>query len=103
MNPEGSDQKRLTFNSSSGLDFDGDPTLSPDGKNIAFSSSRDGGSRIYTMNADGSNKKQLTKNNDFECAPGWSPNGKKIVFESQRDPGNSEIYKIKPTVQARRG
>jgi len=36
MNPDGSDQKRLTFNSSSGLDSDGDPTLSPDGKKIAF-------------------------------------------------------------------
>jgi Tol biopolymer transport system component len=70
-----------------------EPTFSVNGR-IAYVDSRDGDREIYTMDADGSNKKQLTKNNDFEDDPGWSPNGKKIVFTSQRDPGNSELYKM---------
>jgi Tol biopolymer transport system component len=46
---------------------------------------------IYTMNADGSNRTQLTNNSVWESEPMWSPGGSKIAFTSDRD-GNSEIY-----------
>lgn len=36
------------------------PVWSPDGKRIAFTSTRDGDLEIYVMNADGSNQKRLT-------------------------------------------
>ena len=49
------------FNGRSG-NFDAAPAWSPDGSRIAFMSNRDGNPDIYTMNPDGSDAKQLTKN-----------------------------------------
>jgi Tol biopolymer transport system component/uncharacterized protein YkvS len=80
MNPDGTNQTRLTFNSA----FEGGPRWSPDGTKIVFVSDRDGGGtqRIYVMNADGSNPILLTPSSfgvgDFD--PSWSPDGSKIVF-----------------------
>ena len=84
MNPDGSDQTRLTNN----LVSDWNPSWSPDSSQIAFESW--GGDRgIYVMNADGSEVTRLTSNQDY--MPDWSPDGSKIAFESTRD-GNGEIY-----------
>lgn len=59
---------------------------------IAFMSSRDGNSEIYTMNADGSTQTNISNNAAADVYPAWSPDGTQIVFESGRD-GNPEIYK----------
>ena len=58
---------------------------------IAFESSRDGNSEIYTMDFDGKNQNRLTNNPAYDGSATWSPDGKKIAFVSDRD-GNSEIY-----------
>jgi TolB protein len=67
------------------------PDWSPDGRQIAFVSRRDGNDEIYEMNADGSDPTRLTTNPFSDNAPAWSPDGRKIVFQSNRD-GNVEIY-----------
>jgi tricorn protease len=55
--------------------------VSPDGKKICYYSDATGEYEIYTMNADGSDKKQLTKNtNIWMFPPLWSPDSKKIAF-----------------------
>lgn len=59
-----------------------DPTWSPDGTRIAFSSSRSGNYEIYVMNADGSDVKQLTYTPWAEAEPAWSPDGKLIAYTS---------------------
>jgi len=74
-----SDERRLT--TAPGLD-DG-PDFSPDGRTIFFNSVRTGHMRIWRMDPDGSNQKQLT----FDEAYGdWfahpSPDGKWLVFLS---------------------
>jgi Tol biopolymer transport system component len=56
------------------------PTWSPDGRQIAFISTRYGNQEIYVMNADGTELKRLTKTSLDEWAPDWSPDGKRIVF-----------------------
>ncbi len=56
MNVDGSGQVRLTNNPA----WDGDPTWSPDGSQIAFQSFRDGNWEIYVMNADGSGQTNVT-------------------------------------------
>ena len=67
--------------------IDDDPDWSPDGSRIAFTSHSvlDTGqdsetAEIWTMNPDGSNRMQLTFNNEEERGPSWSPDGKKILY-----------------------
>jgi Tol biopolymer transport system component len=55
---------------------------------------------IYTINPDGSGKRQLTHNNTDDLDPSYSPDGKKIVYSGQDGPkGDLEIY----TINARGG
>src|SRR5215217_879049 len=60
---------------------------------IAFTSNRDSNQEIYTMNADGSNLRNLTNNPASDTEPEISPDGTKIAFVSTRDGIlNPEIY-----------
>jgi TolB protein len=58
---------------------------------IAFSSTQNGNSDIYTMHANGSGLMNLTNDPAYDGFPHWSPDGKQIVFQSDRD-GSSQIY-----------
>jgi dipeptidyl aminopeptidase/acylaminoacyl peptidase len=72
--------------------FDGDPTWSPTGRQIAFESTRSGNSDIWVMNSDGTNQHDITANSPaWDGDPSWSPGGNRIAFTSMRD-GNEEIY-----------
>lgn len=56
------------------------PAISPDGKKIAFVSDRDGLSNIWTMDINGENLKQVTKEKKHLIhAPKWSPDSEYIV------------------------
>ena len=59
-----------------------DPKLSPDGKSLVFTSSKDGTVNMITCNADGKNVRMLTHFTGGEqvYTPVWSPDGKKIAF-----------------------
>ena len=46
-----------------GLPFEIQPRFSPDGKTISFTSDAGGGDNIWTMNVDGTDAKQITKEN----------------------------------------
>lgn len=48
-----------------------DPAWSPDGKRIAFVSTRDGDAEIYVMRADGSGERSLTNNAVTDIQPDW--------------------------------
>ena len=87
MNTDGSDQKRLTFNTV----FDGEASFSADGGKIVFTSTRDGNAEIYMMNADGTNQKRLTNSLGSDAHPSLSPDGTKITFISDRE-GGLEIF-----------
>ena len=69
------------------------PVFSPDGKQIAFMSARDGNPEIYVMNADGSSVRRLTNHPAGESSPTWSPSGSQIAFTSDRT-GKAQIYVI---------
>ena len=56
------------------------PNISPDGKQIAFSSDRDGNFEIYVMDINGDNLTRLTHDAVRDTSPSWSPDGSKIVF-----------------------
>jgi dipeptidyl aminopeptidase/acylaminoacyl peptidase len=58
---------------------------------IVFETNRDGNEEIYTMNADGTNRVDLTRNPADDTDPRWSADGNRIVFASNRT-GNYQIY-----------
>jgi hypothetical protein len=72
MNGDGSDLVQLT----TGPFSDTSPSVSPDGKQIAFVR----GENVVVMNADGSDMRQVTTAGGM--APRWSPDGTKILFEA---------------------
>jgi Tol biopolymer transport system component len=72
---------------------DGSPSWSPDSKQIAYYSERDGKGDLFIMNADGSNVQQLTDLPSDEGSPAFSPDGRQLAFDTDRD-GNFEIYVI---------
>ncbi len=80
-----------------GLAWEIQPRFSPDGRRIAFTSDRGGGDNIWVMNVDGTDKKQVTKE-DFRLLnqPSWSPDGRYIVarkhFTTGRSLGTGEIW-----------
>ncbi len=63
------------------------PTISPDGKEIAFSYKGD----IYKVASTGGEAKQITMHEAYDYMPVWSPDGKSIAFASDRN-GNFDIF-----------
>src|SRR3990170_4856927 len=89
MNTDGTDKRRVTYNSAD----DYDPAWSPDGSKIAFWSVRDGNGEIYIINADGTAQINLTNNSTADFYPAWSPDGTKIAYSSRgSDMGDFDIY-----------
>ncbi len=113
MDADGKNVRRLT----SELGYDGGPFWSYDGKQIVYRAHHPKTDKhktdytnllkqnliqpsvleIWVMNADGSNKRQVTSNGKANFGPYFFPDGKRIIFSSNiDDPGqrNFDIYKI---------
>ena len=59
---------------------------------IAFTHYRHGDAEIYSIDAGGRNRKNLTNNPALDAHPDWSPDGTKIAFASNRKGNVSQIY-----------
>lgn len=85
--------QRLTFGRGSD---NGSPTFSPDGRQIAFFSSRSKFPQIYTMDIDGTNTQLLTPFTpgvrSYRAAPDWSPDGRSVAYEQQN--GDFQVWMI---------
>ena len=71
---------------------DVNPAFSPDGKRIAFASSRSGNWNIHVMDIDGRNLIQLTSGRTQDLQPTWSPDGRMICFA--RMGGRSDQWEL---------
>ncbi len=113
MKLDGTDPKQLTHEEG----YDGGAYYSPDGSEIVYRASRPTGDElteyrtllkqglvkptkleIYVMNADGSNKRQVTHLNAASFSPYWAPDGQHIIFSSNYlDPKgrNFDLFMIK--------
>lgn len=61
---------------------------------IVFASNRGGEYNLWKMNADGSNKVQLTDTSNFERFPRWSHDGRWIAFQADYE-GSFDIWAIR--------
>ena len=85
---DGTRQKQLTDDPGS----DVMPAVSPDGRTIAFTSSRSGQLTVWTMGADGAHQKQITTEGR-DVRPRFSPDGTWLVYNSTGS-SRSVLYKI---------
>ena len=63
-------------------EYNAEGALSPDGKQIVFTSLRDGDLDLYLMGSDGSNVRRLTTEYGYDGGPFFSWDGKFIVYRS---------------------
>jgi len=70
--------------------YDSRPQWSPDGKKIAFLSSRDGMPQVYVMSWRGGNPAKLTSLSTGADNEKWSPDGRSIAFTSRVFPDCSD-------------
>jgi TolB protein len=81
--------KRLTHSDN----YDAEGSYSPDGKQIVFTSLRDGNPAIYICAADGQNPRRITHNNGRDGGPFFSPDGRRIVYRGDRTgDGNLQVF-----------
>jgi imidazolonepropionase-like amidohydrolase/Tol biopolymer transport system component len=88
----GGDATQLT----SGMQFDAQPRFSPDGKYVVFTSDKDGGDNVWTIELATKALKQITKGKGNRYrSPEWTPDGNYIVVSKSPSPiGPSKLWMI---------
>ena len=76
--PDGSDLRQLTNNGT----YNAETTASADGKQLIFTSTRDGDIDLYTMNSDGTDVKRITNRLGYDGGGVFSPDGKLISWRA---------------------
>jgi len=90
--PHSSDKKSPPSRFIASTHADMEPQFSPDGKKIAFSSSRSGNFEVWVCDGEGRTPVQLTSfAGPIVGSPRWSPDSRWIAFDSPKA-GNSDIY-----------
>lgn len=87
--------KQLTFEKG----YDAEPTVSPKGDKIVFTSTRTGDLELFTMNIDGTNVKQITNKLGYDGGAFFSPDGSKLIFRSSRPSTKNEITAYKKLLE----
>lgn len=86
--------------------YNAEATVSPDGKRVIFTSTRDGDLELYSMNPDGSDIRRLTNVEGYDGGAFFSPDSRQIVwraFHPQSEKDRAEYrellgrHLVKPT------
>ena len=65
--------------------------FAPDGRAVAYHSTRTGNSEIWVCYLDGRPETQITDHENWDLYPDWSPDGERMIFVSDRD---GSLFKI---------
>ena len=106
MTGDGDEVRQLTRNVSQGLNEADDysPSWSPEGRRVAFTSTRDHegdgfeSNELYVTGSDGGGETRLTENEVGEGTPSWSPDGEALLYARRRLPGKDafELALMRP-------
>lgn len=77
---DGTGERQLTFGGQ-----DSAPRWSPDGSRIAYVNRGSSGANVWTMRADGSDKRAVGTTGTDADTPNWSADGRRIVFAAGGD------------------
>jgi TolB protein len=89
--PDGTDLKRLTTADG----YDAENTVSPDGKKIVFTSTRDGDLELYDMNVDGTGQRRLTNSLGYDGGAFHSQDSQWIVWRAGRPATPADVAHYK--------
>lgn len=85
---DGSNAQRLTVNP----DVEYNPSLSPDGKWVAFSGNYDGNIDVYVVSINGGNPKRLTYHPGVDVVRGWK--GSKVLYASGKESATPRYQRL---------
>lgn len=75
--------------------YDAEPTVSPQGDKIVFTSDRSGDLELYIMDTDGSDVVQITDELGYDGGAFFSPDGQQLIFRASRPQTEEEVSKYK--------
>jgi TolB protein len=104
VQPDGSGLRQLTHNEESRTTQarDEQPALSPDGRTVAFVSTRDhpgnplSSYELYVIGLDGRGERRLTRTARGEGLPQWTPDGRIVVTTCGRDLRSCRLEAVDP-------
>jgi Tol biopolymer transport system component len=91
MNADGTGSRQLTFTADR---HEHQPSLSPDGRQLAFTMFQSGLRSIWLMNIDGGGAKELVRNISGFANPTFSPDAQWIYYNSRDENGNPSFWKV---------
>ena len=75
--------------------YDAEATISPDGKKMLYTSTKDGDIDLYVMNLKTGKEKKITNTLGYDGGAWFSPDGKKIIWRASRPKTETEIKEYK--------
>ena len=75
--------------------YDAEATLSPDGKLMVYTSTKDGDIEMYVMNLETGEEKRVTHTPGYDGGAWFSPDGKRLIWRASRPKTEEELKEYK--------